>query len=172
VATKKPESKLNLEVAKRLERELKKRGYKVVMIRRRQKVNIANSKRAKKANKRKAALFIRLHADASPRSATRGISTLIPKRNRWTKRIVKKSAKAGKLIQKALVKKTRAKNRGVTRRGDLSGFNWCKVPTVLVEMGFMTNRAEDRKLAKPRYQKKIAVGIANGVDAYLKPKKK
>jgi N-acetylmuramoyl-L-alanine amidase len=166
--THKPESKLTLEVALKLEKELKARGIKVIMIRRTQKVNIPNSKRAKIANKAHADLFIRLHADGSARASTHGISTLIPKKNKWTKKIVKKSASAGKVIQKALIKKTGAKNRGVIKRGDLSGFNWCKVPTVLVEMGFMTNPKEDKKMSTKSYQKKLATGMATGIVKWLR----
>ena len=44
VKTKVPESKLTLQIALKLEKELKKRGYDVYMIRRKQNVNIAISK--------------------------------------------------------------------------------------------------------------------------------
>ncbi len=41
------------------------------------------------------------------------------------------------------------------------------IPSVLVEMGFMSNRAEVSKLSSPDYRKKIAGALANGVDAYF-----
>ncbi|HAD23040.1 MAG TPA: N-acetylmuramoyl-L-alanine amidase, partial [Kandleria vitulina] len=50
VATKKSEAQLNLEVALKLQKELVKRGYKVLMIRTTQNVNISNAQRAIKAN--------------------------------------------------------------------------------------------------------------------------
>jgi N-acetylmuramoyl-L-alanine amidase len=37
----------------------------------------------------------------------------------------------------------------------------------IVEMGYMSNPEEDRKMASEDYQKKLAEGIANGVDAYF-----
>ena len=46
VKTKVPESKLTLQIALKLEKELKKRGYDVYMIRRKQNVNISNKQRA------------------------------------------------------------------------------------------------------------------------------
>ena len=52
VKTKVPESKLTLQIALKLEKELKKRGYDVYMIRRKQNVNISNKQRAIRANKR------------------------------------------------------------------------------------------------------------------------
>jgi N-acetylmuramoyl-L-alanine amidase len=52
----------------------------------------------------------------------------------------------------------------------LVGFNYSKVPSVFVEMGLMSNAAEDRKLATAAYQDKLAVGMANGIVAYLNGK--
>ena len=42
------------------------------------------------------------------------------------------------------------------------------MPAVLVETGFMTHPGELARLCDPDYQQKIAQGIADGVEAYLK----
>jgi N-acetylmuramoyl-L-alanine amidase len=170
VATHRPESLVNLQVALRLRGELAKRGVTVVMVRTRQSVDIANSARAKIANRAHAALFVRLHCNGCGSSAVKGVLTIVPAKNRWTSRIVRKSARAGRDIQRATLRRTHARNRGTARRGDLSGFNWSKVPSALVEMGFMSNPAEDRKLASSAYQGRLAVGIADGIVRYLKGK--
>ncbi len=41
------------------------------------------------------------------------------------------------------------------------------IPSVLVEIGFMSNKNEVSKLATPEYRKKIAGAISNGIDTYF-----
>lgn len=58
----------------------------------------------------------------------------------------------------------RIKNRGVVVRDDLTGFNWSKVPIVLIELGFISNPNEDSYLSDPDNYIKIATGISNGIN--------
>ena len=91
VKTKVPESKLTLQIALKLEKELKKRGYDVYMIRRKQNVNISNKQRAIRANKSGADICIRLHADAASANV-RGVSVLYPsQQNPYVARRLKNS---------------------------------------------------------------------------------
>lgn len=162
------ESERNLQVALVLQKVLEARGVKVVMVRTSQNVKISNVQRAQIANKAKAALFIRLHCDSGPSNVT-GILTLEPAKNWYPQHhIVAQSAIAAKLVQSATIAATGAKDRGITPRGDLTGFNWSQVPSVLVEMGMMSNRGEAIKLGTAAYQQKLADGMANGIVAYLK----
>jgi len=167
VVTRKPESKITLQVALKLRTALEKRGVKVVMIRTTQDVNISNSKRAKIASAANADLCIRLHCDGSPNSKVSGVLTLVPAKNKWTGPITAASLRAGKDVQKATLAATGAKDRGISKRGDMTGFNWSKVPCIVVEMGLMTNPAEDRKLASKEYQAKLVDGMTTGVMRFL-----
>ncbi len=165
-----PEYKLNLQVANRLKKELKKRGYKVIMVRTKHTVNISNAKRAQIANKNKADAFIRIHANSAGSSGVKGALTIAPASSNkfMSKKNRKKSQSLSKKVLKAMCRATGAKNRGVMYTNTMSGINWCKVPVTIVEMGFMSNPSEDRKMASSSYQKKIAKGIANGIDSFLK----
>lgn len=169
-ATKIPEYKLNLKVAKKLKKELVGRGYKVVMIRTKDNVNISNVERAKIANKAGADAFVRIHANSAGSSSVSGALTIAPTaKNRYlNSKIRKASQKLSKKVLDAFCKATGAKNRGVMYTDTMTGINWCTVPVTIVEMGFMSNATEDRKMASAAYQKKMVKGIADGLDAYLK----
>ncbi|MEE1305732.1 MAG: N-acetylmuramoyl-L-alanine amidase [Agathobacter sp.] len=168
VATGKYEYQLNLEVSLKLEAELKKRGYEVVLIRRTHNVNISNSQRAKIANNLKADAFIRIHANGSDSSYISGAMTLcMTQNNPYNASLYSKSYKLSSRVLSGLVKATDCKNQGIGRVDNMSGINWSKVPVTIVEMGYMTNYEEDRKMATSSYQKKIAIGIANGINSYF-----
>ena len=49
----------------------------------------------------------------------------------------------------------------------MTGNNWSKVPTTIIEMGYMSNPSEDRRMQQSSYQKKMVRGIANGIENYL-----
>lgn len=169
-ATGLPEYKLNLQVAKKLKKELESRGYEVVMIRTKHNVNISNVKRAQTANDAKADAFVRIHANSAGDSSVQGALTIAPtNQNRYLSgKIRKESRRLSDKVLKAFCKATGAKNRGILYTDTMTGINWCKVPVTIVEMGFMSNPAEDRKMASGAYQKKMVKGIADGLAAYLK----
>jgi len=167
--TKKREATINLQVAKRLRKELKARGYNVIMTREVQDVNISNRQRAEIANDAKADLLIHLHCDGSTSSARHGASILAPASNNpfLKKKNIKASQKVAKTVLTYFCKATGAKYNGVSRVNTMSGINWSKVPVCLIEMGFMTNKKEDKNLASRAYQIKCAKGMANGIDKYF-----
>jgi N-acetylmuramoyl-L-alanine amidase len=164
VSTKQPEYKLNLEVSLLLRDELKKRGFQVIMTRETNNVTISNSERAAIANKAHADLFIRIHADGSDNSSIQGISILYPSPK--VPYADEDKQIAAKVLEQ-MIKETKANSRGIVERSDLSGFNWSKVPTILVEMGFLSNVNEDKKMAAASYQQSLAIGMANGIERHF-----
>lgn len=170
VSTHLPEYKLNLQVAKKLRKELESRGYKVIMVRTKNNVKLSNAQRAKVANRANADAFIRIHANSSESSSVQGALTIAPQSGNpyMTKKNRKKSQTLSRQVLKAFCKATGAKSRGVMYTNTMTGINWCSVPVTIVEMGFMSNPSEDRKMASASYQKKMVKGIADGIDKFLK----
>lgn len=170
IATKKPEYKLTLEIGLKLRDALKNQGYEVFMIREKNDVNISNKERALMTNKEGCSVFLRLHADAGGSGAT-GVSmiTSSPK-NPNTKNVQQSSDKFSKAVLEEYVKTTGFKNRGISYRDDLTGTNWSTVTNTLIEMGFLSNPEDDRKMSSPQFQDMMVKGILNGIKKYLAEK--
>lgn len=71
----------------------------------------------------------------------------------------------------AAIKATGAKNNGIVQRSDLTGFNFAEVPTILIEMGFMSNPEEDALMETQNYQDQLAQGVCDGIIAYFADQK-
>ena len=159
-----PEAELNLRVARRLRTLLEAAGVHVVMTRTKTAgTSIGNIARARIANEAGAALFLRIHADGSTDPSARGTHTLYPALRRgWTDDVYVASRQAARIVQAELVGALGFPDRGLQERSDFTGFNWSDVPVILVEMGFMTSRTEDRLLGTAAYQRRAALGLCRG----------
>ena len=168
VATGLEEYRLNLMVAEKLQQILEARGYETVMIRTTHDVNISNAERAKIANELCADAFIRIHANGSDDPKTNGILTICQtKNNPYNSDLYDASYLLSEKVLDEMAEATGAKRLYVWETDTMSGINWCQVPVTIVEMGFMSNEAEDRNMATDAYQELLALGIANGLDRYF-----
>jgi N-acetylmuramoyl-L-alanine amidase len=164
------EGPVALAIARRTRALLRARGYRVALTREAAGYRGGNRERARFCNARGAALMIRIHADGSSDPMRHGISTLVPARRRgWTDDVYGASARAGRLVQRELVRATGARSLGVVERSDLTGFNWADVPVVLAETGFLTNPAEAAKLVSASYQARVARGLTEAVARFVEP---
>jgi N-acetylmuramoyl-L-alanine amidase len=122
-------------------------------------VDISNKERALLCNDAGADVALRIHADGYESPNARGISVLYPSTGAHSAASKKMAAK----LLEELIRTTEAKNRGIVPRNDLTGLNWSNVPSILLEMGFMTNPEEDKLLSTDDYQDKLATGMLNFV---------
>lgn len=171
VVTKKREAVLVLEMASVLKEKLEAKGIQVLMTRTSQDVDISNKERATFANDHKANLFLRLHADGSENQNQSGFAVLTPAEGSpYTKEIYAESLQISQTIVNKMRENQQVKVNGIKFRDDLSGFNWAKVPGVLLELGFMSNPEEDKKLSDPQYVNSLLQSVTDSVDEYRKSK--
>lgn len=166
VVTHKREGELTLQVALLLQKSLEKLGADVHMVRTTEGTPMSLRERAEMGNKLKVDLAFRIHADGIEDSTVRGASLLYPAPDYVGEKLSKTSKKASEIILKNYIKATEFNDRGTVARNDLVGFNFSKVPTVLIELGFMTNPDEDRLMFQKDFQKKMVEGITDGIKEY------
>ena len=68
-------------------------------------------------------------------------------------------------VQKSLLQATHANDRGV-RRARFYVLRCATCPAILVEGGFLSNRAEEGKILTPEYREVLAKAVAEGIAAY------
>ena len=158
------EEKLNLIVGLKLRTALEDLGAVVLMTREVSEITITGIQRCEIANEGGADVNIHIHADGIDDTSVHGVCVLVPSGDLLgTPSIVPESVRLGKLMVDCVAEETGAKNRGISPRSDMTGFNFSEVPSVLIEMGFMTNPDEDTLLETDEYQNLIVNGIVRAL---------
>ena len=169
VSTKIPEYELTLAVSLKLKDELIARGYDVYMIRETNDVDISNRERAAMADEAGADIFVRIHANGSDNANDNGTLTISPtKNNPYIPHLYDDCHRLSELVLSEMIKVTNAKSNGIWETDTMSGINWSPMPVTIVEMGYMTNAAEDELMQTEAYQSKLVTGIANGIDLFFR----
>lgn len=169
------EKQVALQVGLRLKQLLESRGYTVVMTRDRD-VFIELDARGRCRGD----LFVSLHCNSSEGPNADGIETYflapagLPKTgdntvahgglpgNRFDGLNVRL---AYDLHCHTVYQAQQAADRGL-KRARFQVLRQASCPAALVEMGFVSNPAEEQRLINPEYQEALAVGLANGIIAY------
>ena len=145
-------------------------GMRAVMVRRGDNF-IALNRRAEIARHAGADLFISVHADAHTDAAARGsaVFTLLPRRvevEHFAKGTLKVSNRAaGKVLGE--MRKKQSVHYSHVKKARFAVLKSPDVPSMLIETGFISNPEEERNLASPPYQGKVARSIFNGISAYF-----
>ncbi|MCR5295719.1 MAG: N-acetylmuramoyl-L-alanine amidase [Lachnospiraceae bacterium] len=163
-----PEYEMNLMVALKLQKELESRGYAVYMIRSTHEVDISNAERAQKAAEAGAEILIRLHGNSVENHEVRGVMGYQPSSENpyLSASVIADSQRLTRLLVEGECAATGLPNRGILDGDDMTGINWAVMPVSIIEMGFMSNPDDDYYMASDYGQDRIAIGLADGVDAY------
>ncbi|RKU07791.1 hypothetical protein C6502_17055 [Candidatus Poribacteria bacterium] len=195
VSQKRQEKQIVLSLSKTLRDILVKKGYNVRLTRETD-VFLPLRKRTQFATNQKADLFISIHTNASIARSAAGIETYylalasdesaritamrenagaeynMKELDALVGRILKESKstesrRLAELIQAQLASGKQVKNRGV-KHAPFVVLIGTKVPAVLVEVGFISNPTEGKKLTTKAYQRQLATAIAKGIEQYIK----
>lgn len=168
ISTRVPEYVMNLSISLKLRTELENRGYTVYMTRSVHEVNISNMERAQYAESVKADIAVRIHGNGSTNQSVRGAEVYVPgPNNPYVSHLANASKVLGTNVLSEYCKATGIGSRGVFVSDTMTGMNWSTVPVIILEVGFMSNAAEDQLMQGETVQHNMAQGIANGIDKYF-----
>jgi N-acetylmuramoyl-L-alanine amidase len=119
-----------------------------------------NQSRAEFANSKNAALFLRAHCNWSPNKKKRGLSVL------WYKDDSKKIAETVYGEISVIGGKSGIIMDGVHKQ-HLVGFEFAKVPSILIEFGYLSNKQDEKLLKDRKYIQKISKAAIEGLEKYF-----
>ena len=210
IGGRKKEKDLVLSIAKKVGKELRKRGYSVYLTRNSNKF-LKLSQRTHIADKKGSVAFISIHANSVPkkhRNRAHGVETFFLQNTRdaksqriavrenaavlkgagskLSKKVIidsvlngPKIVQSNKLaidVQRRIITNLRSQYSGVRDGGVRHAPFYVLVgasrPSILVEVGYISNPKERKRLFTSRYQNLIAKGVAEGVSNYLQNRRK
>jgi len=159
------EKDLNLQVARILKEMLEKAGATVYMTRNDDRY-VGLYTRADIANNLNADLFVSIHHNASSNSGAKGVMTLYYPSSKNTGRM--NGQKFAEIVQRNLVNDLNTKDWGIIPRLNLVVTRETKMPAVLAELGFMTNKSELEKLVTYEFQYQAAKSLFKSITEALR----
>ena len=141
-----------LDTAKRVERGLRRRGYRVVMTRKSD-YFVTLPGRVAKAKRERNAVFVSIHYNSARRRAATGTETFYYN---------SRSDPLAANIQRELARATSSPNRGV-KRARYHVLRENTKPAALVELGFISNRKELKRIRSRFYRQRLADAVVKGI---------
>lgn len=153
------EKNLNLDIAKRLNELLKKKGVKTYMLRE-DDSSMGNYERAYIANHLNAKLYLSIHNNAMDNRNYRGTMTLYCPSDS-NESFTGKSF-AG-IIQQTVLGSLKTIDRKVVSRPDLIVLKATNMPAALVEVGYLTNASDRSNIQKTSFRQKVAQALCDSI---------
>ena len=150
------EKHLALDVSRRLARYLNRRGIKTTLTRGPNFVSLGG--RVAIANRYSDAVFVSIHFNSASNRGATGIETFY---------YTPQSELLAHLVQANMIHKTRRVNRGVKYRG-FKVIRSKRVPSILVEGGFLSNTRECKRCVDKVHRQKLAEAIGHGIVRFRK----
>lgn len=167
------EKGINLEIANKLKAYIEQHGDTCIMVREvdeglysqsgsvRQKKNEDLKNRRQIIKENNADMFVSIHLNSFPMAKYSGAQVFYNKSD-------EESGRLAKLIQEELVSVLDKNNKRVEKAADTYYvLKENKIPSILVECGFLSNPQEERLLNDAKYQNKIAWAIYRGIMRYF-----
>jgi N-acetylmuramoyl-L-alanine amidase len=151
------EKTLTLKTAQLLYDKLRAAGTNVILTRNNDQY-ISLGSRVSSSHYHNADAFISIHYDSINDRTVRGMTTYYYN---------SKQKPLGEQIHSSAISKTMLKDRG-TRFGDYHVIRENKQTAVLLELGYLSNPAEEMLVNTPQYQEAVANGIFEGLARYFK----
>ncbi|MCP3025574.1 SH3 domain-containing protein [Halobacillus sp. A5] len=152
------EKTLTLQTAKKLKFTLEQNGAEVVMTRSNDSY-LSLSARTALSNAAKGDAFISVHYNSVPQTIkASGINTYFYSSNTRT---------LASNVQSGVTQATGLRDRGI-KQGNFHVIRYNKKPSIMVELGFISDADEVKTVKTSGYQSKASQGIANGLISYFK----
>ncbi|MFS9066711.1 N-acetylmuramoyl-L-alanine amidase [Streptococcus timonensis] len=172
------EKDLNMQIYKKLRKELEGLGYTVLTSRESDVYVDFVTERSKMVNKTNSDMFISIHFNATSNSASNvsGIQTYSYEQNpdyptkinsQWHNHPdrISESNRLAAAIHSSLLAETGAKNAGLLH-SSFAVLRETNKPAVLLELGYMSNFDENQRIRNDAYQNKLVKGIVKGIQQY------
>lgn len=151
-----------LDIGLKLMRILEDHGATVVITRTHSEVMLTNIDRAQMLNEAGVDVALQLHNNSSSNTSKSGVSGYIRTTGDW----VEESRGLAECLCKGMADNTPFPNLGVKIENEFMSLNWTTTPSVLLEMGYLSNRSDDKLLALDETREALAWGIYEGLCAY------